>query len=479
MVASQTGGPSEGFCRSTAIRYSGAIVLLFFVLVLLQVATGSLQLGRLRVGGVDPVDLYVYLPSLFFDGDLDFKGEYQHFALEFLESGQWPETATGHRANPHGVGMALAQSPFYAAAYVAAAVKKHCFPLRQEFKYIPLFEYAWYVGNIFWSAFAMFLLAWWLTRDVGVKRALPLAVFAFLATPLLYYAFPLLPMSHQVSLACILLFLLCLGKWEKTHKRRWCLLAGICFGFAMSVHLLNAVYAVFAAAYFLLENPMKQETTSSLWSRRLGRMMKPSGLLWVGALIGFLPQLVAQKVIFGSFLLNPYRPDCPTSEFSVSLSNLKTAWNVAFSLKHGFAAWHPILAVALAGLVWAVLRGGAPLRLSISGLSVILAMWALLSGFNSWWAGWSFGHRMFISVYPFFTLGLAVLADAFLEHRSRWKVLILWSCAFLFVLWNLLFMIQYKLGIIPRGEVITFHEYLWQKLLLPRALLTGRIVLPL
>jgi len=184
-------------------------------------------------------------------------------------------------------------------------------------------------------------------------------------------------------------------------------------------------------------------------------------------------------VIFGSFLLNPYRPDCPTSQFSVSLSNLQTAWNVAFSLKHGFAAWHPILAIALAGLLWAVLRGGAPLRLSISGLSVILATWALLGGFINWWAGWSFGHRLFISVYPFFALGIAAFADSFLECKRLWKVLVLWSCASILVLWNVLFLIQYKLGIIPRGEAITFHEYLWQKLLLLRALLTGRIVLPL
>jgi hypothetical protein len=86
---------------------------------------------------------------------------------------------------------------------------------------------------------------------------------------------------------------------------------------------------------------------------------------------------------------------------------------------------------------------------------------------------------MFISVYPSLALGLAALADAFLERRRRWKVLIVWPLASFFVLWNLLFLIQYKLGIIPRGEAITFHEYLWQKLLLLRALLTGGIALPL
>ncbi len=479
MGASQTGEPRENFCRRIAIRYSVVIVVLFAVLVLLQVWTGALELGRLRVGGVDPVDLYVYLPSLFFDGDLDFENEYQHFSPDFLRSGQRPKTATAHRPNPHGIGMAIAQSPFYAAAYVAVAVKKRCIPVSQEFKYMPLFEYAWYVGNVFWSAFATFLLAWWLRRDVGVKRALPVAVFFLLATPLLYYAFPLSPMSHQVSLASILLMLLCLGKWENTLNSRWCLAAGFSLGFAVSVHLFNAVYVLFAATYFLLGDRGKEGLASTFGTERVTRIMKPSGLLCVGAIIGFLPQIIVHRIVFGSIFLNPYRPDCATAQFSISLSNLQTAYKVAFSLAHGFITWHPILAIALAGVLWASLRGSAEKRLSISGLSAILGTWAILSGFVTWWAGWSFGHRLFISLYPFFALGIAALTDSLLECKRRWKVLVLWSLASIFVLWNVLFVIQYKLGIIPRGEAITFHEFLWQKLVLLRQLLTGRIVLPL
>jgi len=461
------------------INHALVVALLFVVLVLLQVATGSLQLGRLRVGGVDPVEYYVYLPSLFFDGDLDFESEYQHFSPDFLRSGQWPKTAAGHRANPHGIGMAIAQAPFYAAAYVAVAIKKRSFPVPREFKYMPLFEYAWYVGNVFWSAFATFLLAWWLRRDVGVKRALPVAVFFFLATPLLYYAFPLSPMSHQVSLTSILLMLLCLGKWKKTLNSRWCLAAGFSLGFSVSVHLLNAVYVLFAGTYFLLVDRGKEGLAGTFGTKRVTRIMKPSGLLCVGAIIGFLPQIIVHRIVFGSIFLNPCRPDCATARFSISLSNLQTAYKVAFSLAHGFITWHPILAIALAGVLWASLRGSAGKELSISGLSVVLATWVILSGFINWWAGWSFGHRLFISVYPFFALGIAALVDSFLERKRWWKVLALWSLPSIFALWNVLFLIQYKLGMIPRGEAITFHEYLLQKLLLLRALLTGGIVLPL
>jgi len=374
--------------------------------------------------------------------------------------------------------MAIAQAPFYCAAYVILAIKNRSLPLPQRCKYMSIFEHAWYVGNIFWSAFAIFLLAWWLKRDVGISRPLLVAMFFLLSTPILYYAFPLSPMSHSVSLAIILLMLLCLGKWERTLDGIWLFAAGFCLGFAVSVHLLNAVYVFFLGPYLYFTHRRQRELAHSPSATNTRRLIRYSGLICLGAFIATLPHILGHKLLFGAIFLNPYCPDCATSQFSISPSNFLTAFKVAFSLKHGFIIWHPILGIALVGALWAWLRGSTIRELSISGLSVILATWALLSGFVNWWAGWSFGNRLFISVYPFFALGIGVLVDSFLRDKRPWKVPVLLLLAAGFILWNMLFFIQYKLGIIPRGKEITFYEYFWQKLILLRHLASGHLALP-
>lgn len=478
-MESRTGKLAQRNDAKTAVRYAVAVAALFAVLVVAQAAKRTLQLGRMRVSGVDPVEYYVFLPSLFFDGDLNFENEYAHFSPEFLRSGQWPKTATGHRAEPHGVGMAVALAPFYTAAYLVVSLEKDCFPVRPEFKYVPLFEQAWYVGNVLWSALAIFLLAWWLRRDVGAKRPLLIALVFFLSTPLLYYAFPLLPMSHSVSLAAILLMLLCLGNVSRTGKSRWWLLAGCWLGFAASVHILNAIYAFTILAYLLLDFAAKRRSPSAQILDVWKDILKPPTLIFVGAFCTSMPQFIAQRIIFGSSLINPYSPEAPAAQFSLSLSSLQAAWRVAFSLKHGFITWHPILGLGLVGLILITIQRKKHLALAAPGLIAVLGIWLLLSCFTNWWAGWSFGHRQFIAAYPFFALGLATLVDRFLERRRLWKAPVVWCLAGLFVLWNVLFLIQYKLGIIPRGEAITLHEYFRQKILLLSELLTGGIKLPL
>ncbi|MBN2208548.1 MAG: hypothetical protein JW759_04565 [Candidatus Coatesbacteria bacterium] len=179
----------DPFCKEhsgkLAARYASVIAVAFLLAALIQICAGALSKENMKIAGVDPVEYFVYQPSLGFDGDLDFFNEFFHFGPSRLEK-QWTRTETGYRRNPHGIGMAIAEVPFFAAAYLILAMRSGHFPLPLAFKYDPLFEQAWYIGNIAWFAFATFLLAWWLRRFCGVKRALFVAVFFFFATPMLY-----------------------------------------------------------------------------------------------------------------------------------------------------------------------------------------------------------------------------------------------------------------------------------------------------
>ncbi|HUT03736.1 MAG TPA: hypothetical protein VM163_07590 [bacterium] len=85
---------SSRFSRSAFVVGVSVVVV-----ALIQAFSGALPLDRMRIRGVDPVEYYVYLPSLFFDKDVDFFNEFFHFAPGRLQR-QWCETATGHMEEP-------------------------------------------------------------------------------------------------------------------------------------------------------------------------------------------------------------------------------------------------------------------------------------------------------------------------------------------------------------------------------------------
>jgi len=453
--------------KSTApthsVRIAFVVGVSVLVVALIQAFSGALPLDRMRIRGVDPVEYYVYFPSLIFDGDLDFFNEFFHFAPSRLKL-QWIETATGYRRNPHGIGMAIAQAPFCLTAYLILSIKTGHFPLPTSYKYDPMFEQAWYIGNIFWFAFATFLMAIWLRRACSVKHALSVSLVFFFATPMLYYTFPIVPMAHGISLVGILLMLMSVANFERTARRRWCLIAGMCLGFAVSVRTTNFVFLAYFAIHLLLILRSQAQTVHSTVWETWPRWLKALGLAGLGLLLGFLPQLVVWEKVFGRLMVNPYSGE---SVF-VPANILK----VAFSSKHGFITWHPILLIGLIGLFVAAIR--RPRRsVALSGLFGVVSVWVLISTSRNWWGGWSFGHRVFIEAYPFFALGTGVLVDAALKSKAKSRRIVVLVVVLAAVLWNVLFMIQYKTGLIPREATLTLHQYLGQKIELLWAALSG------
>jgi len=450
------------------VKYASVIAAFVFVALLAQVLCGVLPWDAVRVRGIDPVEYYVYLPSLFFDGDVNFFNEFFHFGASRLKK-QWVETETGYRRNPHGIGMAIAQSPFFTVAYLFLAVESGYFPLPMSFKYDPLFEQVWYAGNIAWFAFAVFLLAWWLKRFAGIEHALHIAVFLFLATPVLYYTFPIVPMAHGVSLAAVLLVVVCVGKYENTSRLRWCFLAGASLGFAVSVRTTNFVFAAYLATHLFLILRSRTETPRSPTSAPQMRWLTAPALTATGLILGFLPQLIVLSKVFGRLIVNPYEGESTFTPVNFL--------RVALSTKHGFITWHPILLVGLVGLFVVAFKKPRQL-LAVPGLFAVFSLWILISTSHNWWGGWSFGHRVFIEVYPFLALGIGIVVDALLRPRHLLKRLAVGLVALVSVLWNVLFLIQYKAGLIPREGGLTFHQYFGQKFELLWAMLSGGQILP-
>jgi hypothetical protein len=82
---------------------------------------------------------------------------------------------------------------------------------------------------------------------------------------------------------------------------------------------------------------------------------------------------------------------------------------------------------------------------------VILLAEAYVNGIvYDWWGGEAFGARRFVSLIPFFVLGLAALVDSVRARLSRRTLLIALGA---FTVWNLLFILQYDLWLHGIGHI--------------------------
>ena len=87
------------------------------------------------------------------------------------------------------------------------------------------------------------------------------------------------------------------------------------------------------------------------WTRRFKRepearllLCKSGAMMLGGFLIGFSPQAIIWKLLYGSFLAAP-------SSFNLAWSNFALGPTL-FSSYHGMLTWTPLYVLALTGLVW-------------------------------------------------------------------------------------------------------------------------------
>ena len=89
---------------------------------------------------------------------------------------------------------------------------------------------------------------------------------------------------------------------------------------------------------------------------------------------------------------------------------------VLFLPGFGFFACSPFLVVALAAVVWMVVRGPRAEGILLGGIAVVLTMF--IAGLPNWRGGWSVGPRYIAAVVPFAAIALAYVWPR-LAHR-RW-----------------------------------------------------------
>jgi hypothetical protein len=160
-------------------------------------------------------------------------------------------------------------------------------------------------------------------------------------------------------------------------------------------------------------------------------------------LAGVTPQLLAYKA------LNGHVGQTSTAANKMSWSS-PHGLAVLFSPEHGFFAWTPLAILAIAGLVWLMLRERRLSRVAALALLMVAAQ-AYTSGVvESWTVSGSFGQRRFIALTPLLVIGIGGLL---LSARSTASRVAVAAGLVLCIWWNIGLMVQFGMHRMDRKRL--------------------------
>lgn len=411
--------------------------------------------GRLIVG--DGIYYYVYLRSAALDGDLEFTNDYtiyQEFNTtdprkkeEMLER----KTPTGMAANFFSVGPAVLWSPIFILAHAAALL------LGQPTDGFSFWDQA----PILFASIAYGFAGIWLTYRVAEGLFSKFAAFVsilgiWLATNVVYYMGVSPSASHVLSLFASALFVYLWWRGREGRRRRDWFVWGLSAGLLALVRWQDVLIAVLALFVWTADVRRAWKGGES----KFGDFVPPllNGFLFMGGLVlAFVPQMIAWQALYGAPLTAPQGGGF----FQFLRPEMLNVW---FSTKRGLFSWSPILIFALIGFVPLYRKN----RLLGAATMVIFLLESYVNSIvNDWWGGEAFGARRFISLMPFFALGLAAFLDSIRNRVSQNVVLIVLGA---FIVWNNLFLLQYNLwlhGIGHISAVPTLQEMTIDKFIAP------------
>lgn len=425
--------------------------------VWLIIAALSLPAVTVRIYASDEIEYYAFLRSLWFDHDLSFENEYQHFydagiaaTPEFHETFLERQTETGLRLNFATIGCALLWSPFYAIADVGTRLARRLGASTPVDGYSYPYLAAVCYGSALYGLAAV-LLSCMAARRIGLPDTAVMAGIAiWIGTPLLFYTHVAPPMSHASSAFMVALFVL---TWLRV-RRHWtwqgcAWLGGIAAVMAM-VREQDAFFAIGPAVDFL--------AFAAAWLRAREGRAAAMRRLAVPALAGvaagvltFTPQALAYLT------LNGHVGPSGVVERKMSWS-APHALAVLFSAEHGLLAWTPLVALGFVGLLLLpaatrIARANASPEASWLArcfiLMVLLQVY-VAGSVESWTVAGAFGQRRFVALTVLLTIGLAALLQLARARKAR---LAAGALVGLCIWWNLGLMAQFGAGLMNRQRL--------------------------
>jgi len=392
----------------------------------------QVRLGVPRLDS-DAVEYFSHVRSLYFDHDLDFANEFEHFGI-LTRGDKVVKTATGHRRTIFSVGPAVLWMPFYACGDLWARIVGDV-----EDGYSPSHIRAVCLASLVYGAVGLLLvdatLRRLLTREIAFWTTLALLYGTFL----FWYLANEAAVSHAVSFFAAALVLYLYLRFRDDLSPLRAALLGLAVGIAAIVRWQNGVLLVLPG--LTLAGRLRVAPRKTLVAL---------GLLVLGFLIGAVPQMLAWKAIFGSYLLR----DPPHGRDFLRLDH-PYLLQVFFSSRHGLLYWTPLLWAGYLGYLRLLRRSAA---LAATLLLPLLLMSYVNACSGDWWAGGSFSNRRFDSALPLLAVGLGESLAFLLELQRRRPAFLLILVGTAVTGANLLFMEAYRRALVPWDDTVSFPE---------------------
>ncbi len=426
--------------------------------VFLLLALVSLPAVTSRIYASDEVQYFSFLRSLWFDRDVAFENEYQHFYdsgvardYNFHETFLERTTETGRRVSFATVGSALLWAPFYAVADAGVLLA------RAGGSAVPRDGYAWpYVAAVCYGSaiygIAALLLSIRAAGTVGLGR--PQSVLAALAiwigTPLLFYTHLAPAMAHATAAFAVALFVVV---WLHVRER-WTLAGGLALGAAGALMVMVREQDVTFFAAPAIDLAMRVLKNPQQWLRPALRATAGAAL---ACGVSFLPQAVAYLALNGR--VGPSRLVEPEDELADAsrLGHPRLARTRILPVDAAGACRARRVVVMAArlwrGQPWALTprcRCAEPRGIAAGLCAAFVAQVYLLGSLDSWTSAGAFGQRRFVSSTILLVLGLATIFSMMQRLPIRRLGLALVG---VLIWWNLALMAEFATHLMDRQRL--------------------------
>ncbi len=419
-------------------KYYLALLLIFVVCV------AALVLGGGRVAS-DGYNYYAYVRSAVIDGDLDFHNDFQHYGKAFWDTYKPRDTATGHYLNVFSIGPALLWSPFYLVAHAGVLISNALGGHIAADGFSAPYQLSISLASALYAFLGLLLLYRLLKQYFSPGLSFISVTALWLGSFLVYYMIFEPSMSHCVSFFSVTLFVTLWHNHRRQRSTRQWFLLGLTAGLMMLIRWQNGIYMLLPAIDSL--NCYYTECKAGKYSE--ARNLLQQNLVFLAAVfLGFLPQMVVWKIIYGGFLTIPQGTSFMKWTEPFMLETL-------FSSRHGLFSWQPVLYLGFLG-IFSLWRRDK--RMVIGILATFIIVTYANSVVSDWWAGWAFGMRRFDGFLVFLGLGLGGTLHFLTELIRKRPALVATALVTFFILTNVLFINQFRGRVIHQGGIISFGQ---------------------